>query len=135
METIVPADPVKLAISHLDGAYPWSVTVTKNRPNPTTGRVVTVRRSGGLRPDMVTDGAWLSIECFAASDEDASDLCHYTWGLLFAMKDEIVGGVQCYEVTAIAAPNDFPSVEPGTGSSKPRFVCSVSAEFRATSVA
>jgi hypothetical protein len=128
METLVPADPVKLARSWLSeaGQYPWTVTVTKNRPNPLTGRVVTVRRNGGLRPDLVTDAAWLSVECYAANDDDTAQLAHRTWGLLFAMQDEVIDGVQCYRVQALGAPNDFPDSE----GQRPRFVMSVQATFR-----
>lgn len=131
METIVPADPVKLARSWLTSQYPWPVTVTKNRPNPLAGRVVTVRRSGGVRSEMVVDGAWLSVECFAPTDEQASDLGHLTWALLFAMQGEVIDGVQCYRVDALGGPNDFPLEDSGD-MQRPRFVMSVQALFRAS---
>jgi hypothetical protein len=129
-ELLVPSDPVKLAISWLDGAYPWAVTVTKNRPNPTAGRVVTVRRGGGSQLELhVVDSAWLTVECFAPTDEQASDLAHYTWGLLFAMAREVIDGVQCYRVQPIGAPVDMPDTE----AQIPRFVMTVQAQFRARS--
>jgi len=131
METIVGPDPVKVTLVWLAGSFPWPVVVTKNRPNPTVGRVVTVRWSGGTRFGLVTDGTWLNVECFADTDEDAADLARHTWARLFAMQNELIAGVQCYDVTPIGAPNDFPSVEPGTGVSAPRFVMSVQAQFRA----
>lgn len=135
MEALIPADPVKLARSWLLSSYPWPVTVVKNRPNPTTGRVVTVRWNGGMRDDMVTDAPWLSVECFADTDADAADLARHTWGRLFAMKGEVIDGIQCYRVDPLGAPNDFPSVEPGTGVSTPRFVMSVQALFRSHAAA
>lgn len=135
METIVPADPVKLVRSWLLGSFPWPVTVAKNRPNPTVGRIVTVRWNGGLRADLVTDAPWLSVECFADTDEQAADLARWTWARLFAMRGEVIDSVQCYGVSALGAPSDFPSVEPGTGVSTPRFVMSVQALFRSHAAA
>lgn len=129
-EVIVPPDSVKLARTWLAGKYPWPVTIVKNRPNPTVGRVVTIRRNGGLRPLMVLDAAWLSVECFADTDEQAAELGNLTWGLLFAMAGEVVNGVQCYRVQALGAPADFPDAE----AQKPRFTMSVQATFRASAI-
>ena len=128
METLVPVDPVTLARTWLTapGRYPWPVQVVKNRPRPVSGRVVTVRRVGGGRPDLVTDAAWLAVECFAPTDLDAAALGHVTWGLLFAMRGELIDGVQCYRVQAIAGPADFPDAD----ASQPRFTLTVQATFR-----
>lgn len=129
-EVLVPADPVKLALAWLDGAYPdaWSVSLVKNRPNPTTGRVVAVRRNGGTRPLFVADNAWLYVECFADTDEDTADLARLTWGLLFAMAGETIDGVPCYRVDPIAGPADLPDAD----AEQPRYVMTVQASFRAT---
>lgn len=129
-EVIVPPDPVKLAISWLQPALP-GVAVVKNRPNPTEGHVITVRRSGGMRPIAVVDQAWLSVECFAPTDEAVADLAHLVWGLLHAMKGQVIGGVQCYQVLPLGGPADFP--DPGPPS-KPRYTMSVQASFRAKAI-
>lgn len=129
MEVLVPADPVLLTIAWLDGKYPWDVLVTKARPNPTSGRVVTVRRSGGTPNLFVLDNAWLTIECFAptaAAVDGVSALAYRTWGLLGAMAGEVIDGVQCYEVDTIGGPSDFPDAD----AQLPRFVMSVQATFR-----
>lgn len=127
-ETIVPADPVKLTRSWLTSQLP-GVTVTKNRPNPLTGPVVLVRRSGGLRPLLVVDAAWLSVECFAPTDDEAAQLAHHVWGLLFAMRGQSIDTVQCYRVDAIAGPADLPLTDPGE-LQRPRYTLSVQASFR-----
>lgn len=127
-EILVPADPVKLAIAWLTPKL-TGVTVTKNRPNPLTGKVVTVRRTGGSRPIMVTDAAWLSVEAFAPTDTDASDLGHLTWGLLHAMAGQQILGVQCYRVVQLGGPADMPLNMAGD-MQRPRFVMSVQATFR-----
>lgn len=129
-EVIVPADPVILTREWLSGRYPWPVTVTKNRPNPTVGRIVTIRRSGGLRPVIVTDAAWLTVECFAPTDIETSELAHLTWGLLHAMEGQIVAGVQCYRVQPLGGPADMPDAD----AQVPRYVMSVQATFRASAI-
>lgn len=126
MELLIPADPVLLAISWLDGQYPWDVLVTKNRPNPTTGRIVTVRRTGGTPNLFVLDNAWLTVQCFAPTDLDTSELAYRTWGLLNAMEGEVIDGVQCYDVQTLGGPNDFYDSD----AQQPRFVMSVQATFR-----
>jgi len=130
METLIPADPVKLVRSWMDDQFPWPVTVVKNRPNPVVGRTVTVRRNGGLRSLFIVDQAWLLVECFAADDEQTAELAAYVWGLLFAMENEIIEGVQCYRVQALGAPNDLPD----TDAQLSRFVMSVQATFRTVPV-
>lgn len=130
METIIPADPVKLTRSWLlePDQYPWPVSVLNRRPNPMSGRVVTVRRSGGLRGAVfVTDQAWLSVECFAPTAEATADLAHHTWGLLFAMQGKVIDGIQCYRVQDLAAPADMYDPE----AQRDRYVMSVQASFRA----
>lgn len=129
MEVIVPADPVKVARTWLTSHLP-GVTVVKNRPKEITGWLVTVRRSGGLNPTLVTDAAWLTVECFAPTDDDLGELTHETWGLLHAMAGEVIDGVQCYRVDTLGGPADMPLSDPGE-SQRPRYVMSVQAHFRA----
>jgi hypothetical protein len=125
---IIPPDPVKLVIGWLTPALP-DATVTKNRPNPLTGQVVTVRRAGGTRHDLVVDDVLLSFECFAPSDEAAADLAHATWGWLFAMAGQPVDGVQCYQVVGAGGPADLPL--DGSGDmQRPRYVMSAQVSFR-----
>jgi hypothetical protein len=129
MEVIVPADPVKTTrswlLEHLAG-----VQVVKNRPATITGHVVTVRRSGGLRPNLVSDAAWLTVECFAPDDDQLGALTHEVWALLFAMAGEVIDGVQCYRVTELGGPADMPLTDAGEFQ-RPRYVMSVQAQFRA----
>lgn len=130
--TVIPADPVKVVRSYLLDKYPWPVTITKNRPN-LTGRHVTIRRSGGVGIQAkVVDPAWLTVECFAENDEQAADLAHLTWGLLFGMEGAQANGVQIYRVSAIAAPNDFPLAAAGE-MQRPRFTMTVQVQTRAAS--
>lgn len=133
MEVIVPPDAVKVAISWLSARLPDTL-VTKNRPNPLSGNVVTIRRSGGVKRTMVTDSPWLSVEVFAPTDEACADLAMLTWGQLFAMEREVIDGVQCYLVQALSHPSDMPLAGPGD-MQRPRYVMSVQADLRATAVA
>lgn len=131
-EIIVAPDPVLLArswlLEHLDG-----VTVVKNRPDPVTGQVVVVRRSGGVPALFVTDSAWLSVEVFAPTDRAVSDLAHHVFGLLRAMAGEVVGGAQCYRVEILAAPADMPLVDPAE-SQRPRYTFTLQVTFRASAI-
>lgn len=130
MEVIVPADPVLLTRAWLLGHLP-GVPVVKNRPNPVTGKLVTVRRTGGAPSLMVTDAAWLTVEVFAPTDLEASSLAHNVYGLLLAMAGEVIEGVQCYRVQTLSAPADMPLTDAGD-MQRPRFVMSVQATFRAS---
>lgn len=132
MEVLIPPDPVKVTLAWLAGKYPWPVTIAKNRPS-LEGRVVIVRRTGGTTPNRFTDGAWLTVECFAPNDLQASELAHRTWGLLHAMSDQVIGGVQVYRVQTLAAPNDFPLAQPGE-MQRPRYTMSAQIQTRTVPV-
>lgn len=133
-EVLVAPDPVRLALVWLGSHLPSTVKVVKNRPNPLSGSVVTVRRSGGVPSIKVTDKSWLSVEIFATTDEAASDLAHLVHGLLLAMEGERVNGVQCYRAQTLGAPADMPLSDAGD-KQRPRFVMSVQASFRASAIA
>lgn len=128
MEIIVASDPVILSRSWLVPRLP-GVTVVKNRPNPVQGKVVVVRRSGGSPGDMVTDPAWLTIECFAPTDLECSQLAHLTWALIRAMAGEVIDGVQCYRVQTLGGPADMPLTDPGE-KQRHRYVMSAQVTFR-----
>ena len=132
-EVIVPADPVLLAQAWLRSMLPADVVVVKDRPTPLTGQVVTVRRSGGTPSDLVTDAAWLALEVFAPSDIAAAQLGHHVWGLLAAMRGEVIDGVQCYRVQTLGGPADMPLNDPGD-LQRPRMVMSVQVTFRAAAL-
>lgn len=134
---LVPADPVRLAIDWLaqPNAYPWPVSVTNTAPppasqspNPQSGRVVLIRRTGGVqgRDLHVVDQAWLTVEAFAATPFITAELAHRTYGVLRAMAGQQVSGTTCYRVQTVAAPASVPADEGVT----PRFVFTVQAGFR-----
>lgn len=107
-EIIVAPDVVKVVRSYLlDVGFPWSpVQVLNRRPNPTGGRIVVVRRSGGTQGDLVSDAAFITFECFADTSESAHSLALFTYAAVLSMKWQTVDEVQCYRVDTLAAPSD-----------------------------
>lgn len=131
-ETIVAPAAVKLAIGQLrDTAWPWTTAVENRRPNPMpSGRLIVVRRSGGITPTMVTDGPFLTFECFADNGYDAERLANYAFAVVRAMARKRVDGVQCYRVDTLAGPADQYDAD----AQRDRYTFSVVAHFRATAV-
>lgn len=126
MEVLVAPDPVKLALSYFSE---HGVNATKNRPNPVTGDIVTIRRIGGGTVEMgIVDQPWLYVEALAATDEDAADLGALAWGLLMSMRGEVIDGVQCYDATPISGPADMPDAD----AQQPRVVMTAQLSLRTT---
>lgn len=107
-EIIVAPDVVKVVRSYLlDVGFPWPlVQVVNRRPDPTAGRIVVVRRSGGTQGDLVSDAAFITFECFADTSEDAHALAMFTYAAVLSMKWQTVDDAQCYRVDTLAAPAD-----------------------------
>jgi hypothetical protein len=131
-EIIVAPDVVKLVRSYLlDVGFPWSpVKILNRRPNPTTGRIVVVRRSGGTLGDLVSDAAFVTIECFAETSEDAANLAMFTYAAVQSMKWQMIDDVQCYRVDTLAAPAD--QYDPDA--QRDRFTFSVQVAVRSTPI-
>lgn len=132
-EVIVPAPAVKVAVAYLAAAdWPWPVEVRGRRPNPTrgVGRLVTVRRTGGVRPSLVTDGAFLSFECFADAPDEAETLTNHAYALMLAMAGQAPLGVRCNYVETLAGPSE----RFDAAGDIDRFAFSVVAHLRATPV-
>lgn len=126
-EILIPPDAVALTIDYLnDRGFPWDVEVRNRRPNPTQGRIVVVRRTGGVDGDLITDAPFITFECFADTPKDTADLAMHTYGLMKAMKLEIVNGVQVYRVQPLAAPADLYDAD----AQRDRYVFSMMVEVR-----
>lgn len=132
-EVIVGGDVVALIRAYMleVGFAPWTgVKVLNRRPNPTTGRVVVIRRSGGTQGDLVTDAAFVTFECFAKTSADAMALAMRAYAICQSMKHQTVDGVQCYRVDTLAAPADHYDAE----AQVERFTFSMQPHFRAAAI-
>jgi hypothetical protein len=97
--------------------------VPKPRPD---NRLVVVKRGGGVRQTVVSDGPLLIVECWAARSEDAHDLAQLCRGLLHAMAGTTQSGVPCYRVDDAGGVIDLPDPL----STQPRYTFTVQAHLR-----
>lgn len=77
-------------------------------PNPRPAEFVTVRRTGGVRRDLVADNAQVTVESWGATEEDAHDLAQLARAHIGAAPGSVVNGVSIYRVTEQAAPGILP---------------------------
>jgi metal-dependent amidase/aminoacylase/carboxypeptidase family protein len=123
-ESIVFPDAAYAAVTAIrDGlaAYAPTAVVGTRVPNPRPDTLVVVRRIGGARRNLVVDSATLSIEAWAATEEDAHDLAQYTRAVLHAARNTNQGGIAIYDIQEFAGPALLP--DPDTES--PRYVQTV----------
>lgn len=103
IETIVFPDAVSIVCDHLR---------TELSPTPAVSRVPTTRpdtfvrvqRVGGVRRNLVTDEATLTVEAWAATEQAAHDLSQLARAHVYAMP----GDGDVYRVTEISGPSLLP---------------------------
>lgn len=128
-DAIVFPDAVAVAISWLtDNLGP---IVLPRIPNPRLEQMVIVRRSGGVRLNLVADNPTLTVEAWAATDEDAHDLAQEARGYLLAMRGEVIDGTAVYRTAEVGGP----ALLPDPLSNQSRYTFSVSAALRGTALA
>lgn len=88
--------------------YGETCPVHKNIPNPRPDKFVRLFRTGGPQHNIVTDGAQLTVECWAETDAEAADLAALVRALFQAVRGDIVGTVTVYRVDELAGPVDLP---------------------------
>lgn len=101
LELVTFPDVEAWAVEYL--AAHLSVPVSTRVPNPRPITFVAVRRDGGTAQSVVTETARLGIRCWAATDEDASDLSLLVRALLMASPGE--GPVRSVNRGASSAPS------------------------------
>lgn len=103
---VVFPDATAVACSLLDAAL--TVPVRSKVPSPRPDSFVTVRRTGGVRKDVVTDNAQVTIEAWGPTEEAAHDLAQIARAHIGAAPGSVVDGVAIYRVTEQAAPGVLP---------------------------
>lgn len=104
-DLILFPDAADLVIAHLGDVL--GVPVRSQVPNPRPDAFVTIRRIGGTRQTLVTDGATLAVECWAQLPQDAMDLAQLTRAHLHALP-RTLEGIPVYRVEEFAGPADLP---------------------------
>ena len=70
-------------------------------PDVRPDRFVRVERLGGVRTNLVTDSAVVTVECWAATEADAAELAQLVRALIFASEGTTQGGAAVYNVTEV----------------------------------
>lgn len=126
MEVITFPDATALLIDHLDSQIVEPVHHKIPNPRPTT--FVTLRRTGGVKRNLVTDEPQITAECWALTDEAAHDLAQEVRGVLNALPGTTLDGVDVYRVDELSGPADLP--DPVSGEA--RYTQSFSVALRGT---
>lgn len=132
-ETIVFPDATLAAVTALRAgltAQSSTATVGTRVPNPRPGLFVTVRRLGGVRRNLVTDSAQLTVECWGTTEQTAHDLAQLCRGIVHAARGTDQGGTVVYYVAEIGGP----ALLPDPDSDQARYVATYEIGTRGTAV-
>lgn len=109
------------------------LVVTAEVPTNRPEKFVQLRRTGGTSRDVVIDGGFLTVDCWAISASAARVLAQQVRGILHAAANTVVGpvptvdvdgaegdpvSVTVYRVAELAGPSDFPDA--GSGAARVR---------------
>lgn len=106
VEPIIFADATAVAIAWLDAHL--EEPVHQDIPNPRPDAFVTVSRTGGPRRNLVTDGAFLTVESWGQTHQDAHDLAQAARAWLHSIVGETVNGAPVYRCDEAAGPAKLP---------------------------
>lgn len=122
-ETIVFPDVEAVLVSALSPlvSVPVSTRVPASRPDA----FVLVRRVGGARPNLVTDRATVTVECWSTSTVEACDLSRYARAYVHTLAPDTVR-----RVVELSGPADSPDPVSGT----PRYQFTVQIDTRGVAV-
>ena len=120
-ERIVFPDAEAVAVAHMPDL---GVSMSTKVPNPRPASFVRVTRTGGSRRDLVTDGAQLTFEAWAATDVEASDLAALARSYVYQLAEDQVGPIR--GARDVSAPVSFPDPESGS----PRYQFTVVVDLR-----
>lgn len=108
---IVDPDAEQLVINYLATQLPlhgFAVDVADRVPQ-TNSESVTVIRTGGVRRDLVTDQAQLSIDVRAAKNSRAVEIIQMVRALLNDLWASQIEGFQVYDVNELSGPYSNPT--------------------------
>lgn len=91
-------------------------------PATRPARFIRLERVGGARLDRITDRPRIDVQCWGASEEDATDLAIVARALLFAIPGW--RGAVAYDVDEAGGPNTLP--DPTSGHERVAFAVEVS---------
>lgn len=114
MTAILFPDAVETLRTHLDAELAEPVVHKIPRDRPAT--FVQLRRTGGISRDTVIDGAFITVDSWAATQPAAMDLAQRVRAALHGLEAGTVGAVAVYAVRELAGPSDLPD----EGSEQPR---------------
>jgi hypothetical protein len=104
MEVILYPDAALTIIGYLRSelaARADTATVGTRVPDIRPDRFVRVERVGGVRTNLVTDSALVTVECWAATEAAAVQLGQLVRALIFAAEGTTQTGVVIYQVTEV----------------------------------
>lgn len=96
---IIPADVEQLVIDALDADFATTYADHENgippagtkTPNPRPTWFVRVMRSGGPRETLISENAWVILEAWAGTEQDAIDLLNRARAVLAAQDGPLFG--------------------------------------------
>jgi hypothetical protein len=122
-------DATALVRGYLAGTLPAegvTVPVVGRVPSPRPPSFVLLRRLGGPRLNLVSDGATIAVEVYADDEGEAMDVAQIARGLLHDLAGDVLDGTQVYRVEEMAGPGLLPDPESGS----PRVTFSVTVLLR-----
>jgi len=117
MQPVEFPDVTTLVVDYLAGVI--DEPVYSDTPNPRPSTFVVVRRLGGPRRTLVSDGAQMMVEVWASDDVTAAGLAGVVRAYALALDGEVVAGVQFYRADELSGPQWNP--DPESGSSRYTF--------------
>lgn len=85
-----------------------TATVGTRIPDVRPDRMVRVERVGGVRTNLITDSALVTVESWAASEADAAELGQLVRALILAAEGTTQAGVVIYKVTEVGGLQHLP---------------------------
>ncbi|MGW3545895.1 hypothetical protein ACWDNI_35885 [Nocardia niigatensis] len=115
-EVIAPADAESVVVAGLKAAYVGrgeTAKVGTKVPNPMPPRMTRISLAGTHRQTIGHFYGSILVECWAATEVEASALARTTYALLFAMDGEDVAGHHIANVTEVGGVVNFPDLDAG----------------------
>lgn len=100
-------DAVAVVCTLLDGSS-LGVTIVRKIPSPRPAEFVLVRRTGGVRLNLVTDGAQIVLESWAGSSTRCHEIAQAARQALRAGRGAVVAGTVVGPVDELSGPGDLP---------------------------
>lgn len=99
---------LRTALAARTEPYAASVYVSNAVPDPRRDRMVTIRRDGGPRLDVVREAARIGVNVWGRTEQEASDLARLVAALLWAAPD---GNPVC-KVTQLSGVSPIADAQP-----------------------